>query len=154
MLAVFCDLTGPQNRILDGNFKQLQDRHRYKASVYSNKSISMESFILLSLSPFISLLIFCAFRDGSVLIFRTRDRVTNELIVREESALEKNVSKRSRPIRIFIPKVLARWPWPRQINPHYAVVKKEADAWLTSFQPFSPKAQDAFDRCDFSKCSP
>ena len=111
----------------------------------------MGTFILLLLSSLVGLLIVRAFRGVS--IFARKDKsTTNGPIVGEESALEKNVNKCSRPIKIFIPKVLSRWPWPRQINPHYAVVKKEADAWLASFQPFSPKAQDAFDRCDFSKC--
>jgi hypothetical protein len=82
------------------------------------------------------------------------NRVTNESIVREGSTLEKKDHRYGRPTRIFIPNVLARWPWPRRINPNYAVVKKEADAWLTSFQAFSPKAQDAFDRCNFGRCIP
>ena len=108
----------------------------------------METFIF-SLSPLVGLLILCAFRGVSV-----HKSVTNKSIDREESALEKNISTCRRPTRIFIPNVLAsaRWQWPRRINPNYAVVKKEADAWLSSFQAFSPKAQDAFNRCDFSKC--
>jgi hypothetical protein len=81
--------------------------------------------------------------------------VTNESIAREESALEKNVNRYGgRPTRIFIPNVLARWPWPRRINTNYAVIKKEADAWIMSFQAFSPKAQDAFNRCEFGKSFP
>jgi hypothetical protein len=118
------------------------------------QSISMETFILLSLSPLVGLLILCAIRGVSVLIDRKQKSITNESLVREESALEKNDNRYGGPTRIFIPNVLARWPWPRRINPNYAVVKKEADAWLMSFQAFSPKAQDAFNRCDFSKCFP
>ncbi|KAF8452301.1 hypothetical protein L210DRAFT_3384514, partial [Boletus edulis BED1] len=51
--------------------------------------------------------------------------------------------------KVFIPNTLARWPWPRRINPHYDAVKKESAAWTTSFGAFSPKAQHAFNRCDF-----
>ena len=111
----------------------------------------MGSSILLSLSPLIGLLILCVFRGISVLIARIDKNVINEYIVPEESALDKNVNKCSEPTRIFIPNVVARWPWRRRINPNYAVVREEADAWITSFQAFSPKAQDAFNRCDFSK---
>ena len=112
--------------------------------------ISMETFNHLSLSPLIGLLILCAIRGVSVLIPRIHKTVTNESIAREESAFETNVNKGSRPTRIFLPNVLARWPWSRRMNPNFAVVKKEADAWITNFQAFSPKAQDAFNRCDFS----
>ena len=111
--------------------------------------------ILLSLSPLIGLLILCAFRGVSILIARKHKNNINESLVREELSHEKNVNKCSKHSRIFIPNVLARWPWPdRRINPNYAVVKKEADNWMASFQPFSPKAQDAFNRCDFSKWCP
>ncbi|THH04989.1 hypothetical protein EW146_g10021 [Bondarzewia mesenterica] len=46
--------------------------------------------------------------------------------------------------------VLANWPWPRSLNPLYEEVKAESSAWVASFKPFNAKAQDAFDRCDFS----
>ncbi|OJA09461.1 hypothetical protein AZE42_11144 [Rhizopogon vesiculosus] len=52
--------------------------------------------------------------------------------------------------KIFIPNVLARWPWPRRLNQHYPEVGAESTAWIASFKPFSPKAQDAFDRCEFN----
>jgi hypothetical protein len=52
--------------------------------------------------------------------------------------------------KIFIPDLLARWPFPRRLNQHYPKVSAESCAWLESFQAFSPKAQQAFDRCDFS----
>ena len=80
--------------------------------------------------------------------------LTNESINREESALEENVNNCGGPSRIFLPNVLAGWPWPRRINPNYGVLKKEADAWITSFQAFNPRAQDAFNRCNFSKSFP
>jgi hypothetical protein len=56
--------------------------------------------------------------------------------------------------KIFIPDLLARWPFPRRLNQHYPKVSAESCAWLESFQAFSPKAQQAFDRCDFSKTWP
>lgn len=58
------------------------------------------------------------------------------------------------PPRIFIPDLLARWPSPRRINPHYATVGKDSAAWATTFRVFSPKAQRAFERCDFSNSFP
>ena len=80
--------------------------------------------------------------------------VANGSINQDESAFETNVNKRGRPTRIFIPNVLARWPWPRRINPNYAVLKEEASTWITSFQAFGPKAQDAYNRCDIGKPCP
>lgn len=124
---------------------QSVEPNRYKASVQSNKSISMETYTLLSLSVLKGLLIHFAFCGVSILIARRHKNVAVE-----KSAPKNNVDRCGRPTRIFIPNVLARWPWPRRINPNYAVVKKEAAAWMTSFRAFSPKAQDAFDRCDFS----
>ncbi|KAG1886767.1 terpenoid synthase [Suillus subluteus] len=55
------------------------------------------------------------------------------------------------PKKIFIPDVLARWPFPRRLNQHHSKVSAESSAWLESFKAFSPKAQQAFDRCDFGK---
>ncbi len=54
------------------------------------------------------------------------------------------------PERYYIPSNLDGWKWSRQINPHYAEVKAESAAWVRSFGAFSPKAQEAYDRCDFS----
>ncbi|KAM7192315.1 terpene cyclase [Naviculisporaceae sp. PSN 640] len=51
---------------------------------------------------------------------------------------------------IYIPDTLAHFPWPRSVNPHFEECKAESDAWIRSFRVFSPKAQKAFDRCDFS----
>ncbi|PCH42443.1 hypothetical protein WOLCODRAFT_51150, partial [Wolfiporia cocos MD-104 SS10] len=51
----------------------------------------------------------------------------------------------------YIPDVVANWPWPRTINPHYEEVKAEADAWLKSFQPFTSASQRAFDNCNFEE---
>ncbi|KAI0062675.1 hypothetical protein BV25DRAFT_1915821 [Artomyces pyxidatus] len=51
--------------------------------------------------------------------------------------------------RFYIPNCLENWRWPRALNPHYVEVKAESFAWERSFGAFSPKAQDACDRCDF-----
>ncbi|KAF8188916.1 terpenoid synthase [Mycena galopus ATCC 62051] len=42
------------------------------------------------------------------------------------------------------------WPWARHLSPHFEVCKKESTMWLQKFNAFSPKAQNAFDRCDFN----
>ncbi|KAG1801186.1 terpenoid synthase [Suillus variegatus] len=52
--------------------------------------------------------------------------------------------------KIFIPDLLARWPFPRRLNHHHSKVCAESFSWLASFKAFSPKAQQAFDRCNFS----
>jgi hypothetical protein len=52
----------------------------------------------------------------------------------------------------YIPDTLRNWPWPRSINPNYEVCKAESSAWCESFNAFSPKAQKAFNACDFSQC--
>ncbi|KAJ3748509.1 terpenoid synthase [Lentinula detonsa] len=52
---------------------------------------------------------------------------------------------------IFIlPDTLCRWRWNRKLNPNYEKVKAESKAWLESFHAFPPKAQNAFNRCDFN----
>ncbi|KAI0064579.1 terpenoid synthase [Artomyces pyxidatus] len=51
--------------------------------------------------------------------------------------------------QLRLPEPLAHWPWQRQINPHFAEVKAECDAWVHSFHAFSPKAQQAFDMGNF-----
>jgi len=53
--------------------------------------------------------------------------------------------------KIFIPDILARWPFPRRLNQHYFKVRAEVSAWLGSLKAFSPRAQQAFDRCNFSE---
>ena len=52
--------------------------------------------------------------------------------------------------RYHIPNTLENWKWPRQLHPHYAEVKAASAAWLRSLGAFDPKAQYAYDRCDFS----
>ncbi|KAL4252933.1 Terpene synthase [Abortiporus biennis] len=51
---------------------------------------------------------------------------------------------------IQFPDLLATWPWSRRINPHYDQVKEESKIWLESFNALSPKAQRAFNACDFA----
>ncbi|KAG2151275.1 terpenoid synthase [Suillus bovinus] len=53
------------------------------------------------------------------------------------------------PKKIFIPNILTNWPFPRRLNQHHSKVRAESSAWLASFKAFSPKAQKAFDRCNF-----
>ncbi|KAK4184826.1 terpenoid synthase [Podospora australis] len=48
---------------------------------------------------------------------------------------------------IRLPDILASWPWQRAINPHYEECKAVSDAWLQSFNVFTPKAQAAVNRC-------
>ncbi|KAJ7116265.1 terpenoid synthase [Mycena crocata] len=49
-----------------------------------------------------------------------------------------------------LPNTLVEWPYPRRINPHYDGVKLESNTWLEGFNAFTPKAQKAFNRCDFN----
>lgn len=53
-------------------------------------------------------------------------------------------------IDVYLPRTLDRWPWPRRESPHHASVTQEASSWCESFQAFSPKAQEAFNKCNFS----
>ncbi|KAF9030695.1 terpenoid synthase [Hymenopellis radicata] len=54
------------------------------------------------------------------------------------------------PLVYYLPYTLRNWPWQRVISPHYRAAQKESVAWLESFKPFSPAAQIAFNKCDFS----
>ncbi|KAF4575314.1 terpene cyclase [Pleurotus pulmonarius] len=49
-------------------------------------------------------------------------------------------------IDIYLPKTLDFWPWPRRVNPYYARVKQQASSWCESFQLFSPRAQNTFNK--------
>ncbi|KAL4264339.1 Terpene synthase [Pleurotus pulmonarius] len=51
---------------------------------------------------------------------------------------------------VSLPRTLDSWPWPRRINPHYAMVGRQSLAWCESFKAFHPEAQDAFNKCDFN----
>lgn len=48
-----------------------------------------------------------------------------------------------------LPDTLRDWPWARQLNPYYDDAKEESAKWIVGFNAFSPRAQRAFDRCDF-----
>jgi hypothetical protein len=48
-----------------------------------------------------------------------------------------------------LPTILGNWPWPLKLNPHYEECKEELAARWKSFCAFSPKAQDAFNKCHF-----
>ena len=74
----------------------------------------------------------------------------NLFMAEKESTTNKD-SNEHRPAKIFIPDLLARWPWPRRINPHFPAVAEESGAWTASLGAFSPKAQHAFDRAKFGK---
>ncbi|KAF7341630.1 Terpene cyclase [Mycena sanguinolenta] len=51
----------------------------------------------------------------------------------------------------ILPNTMADWPWLRRINPHFETVKAESEAWFRNFNAFSPKAQKAFEKCDFCR---
>ncbi|KAJ7908006.1 terpenoid synthase [Mycena leptocephala] len=53
------------------------------------------------------------------------------------------------PTTITLPDTLSSWPWPRRVNPHHEEVSLGSAQWVQSFGLFSPKAQVAFDRCNF-----
>nr|BBH51503.1 putative sesquiterpene synthase [Clitopilus sp.] len=48
-----------------------------------------------------------------------------------------------------IPDTLRNWPWKRVLNPHQKVCEEEAADWMRSCGAFTPKSQNAFDRCSF-----
>ena len=52
---------------------------------------------------------------------------------------------------IHLPDTLANWKWTRIINPHYEECKRESSEWAAGFKAFNPKAQAAFNRCDYSQ---
>ncbi|KAF8209071.1 terpenoid synthase [Mycena galopus ATCC 62051] len=52
--------------------------------------------------------------------------------------------------QIHFPNTLGSWPWLRHLNPHFEACKAESEAWLETFNAFSPKAQKAFNLCDFN----
>ncbi|KAI0293868.1 isoprenoid synthase domain-containing protein [Multifurca ochricompacta] len=53
--------------------------------------------------------------------------------------------------KYYLPDTLKNWKWPRQISPDHVEVRAASAEWLRSLKAFSPRAQDAFDRCEFSK---
>ncbi|KAJ7110784.1 isoprenoid synthase domain-containing protein [Mycena crocata] len=57
----------------------------------------------------------------------------------------------SKSTMLYLPETMAKWPWPRAINPHYKEVSAESNAWFYAFKPFNAKSQYAFDKCDFGR---
>ena len=54
------------------------------------------------------------------------------------------------PVRmLYLPETMAKWPWPRAINPHYEEVSAKSNAWFHGFKAFTARSQHAFDKCDF-----
>jgi hypothetical protein len=53
------------------------------------------------------------------------------------------------PKVLYLPETMARWPWPRAINPYYEEVSAESNAWFHGFKAFTKQSQIAFDKCDF-----
>ena len=51
--------------------------------------------------------------------------------------------------RYYMPDTLESWKWSRRLNRHYLEVNSASAEWLRSFEAFSPRAQHAFDRCEF-----
>ncbi|KAI0267826.1 terpenoid synthase [Gloeopeniophorella convolvens] len=55
--------------------------------------------------------------------------------------------------QFHLPNPLAKWPWVRTLNPHYAEVKPESDAWTHGFGALDAKSQRSFDLCNFALLS-
>jgi hypothetical protein len=90
-------------------------------------------------------------RPVPALVDDGRDRVADNSLT-TMSVTDKVSSRDDRSLKkYFIPNTLATWPWPRCLNQYYPEVGAESSAWITSFQAFSPKAQEAFNRCNFGK---
>ncbi|KAJ7650985.1 terpenoid synthase [Roridomyces roridus] len=51
---------------------------------------------------------------------------------------------------LLIPDILRSWPWPRHINPNYAICKKGSSTWCEAFNAFDAKGQKAFNLSDFN----
>lgn len=54
----------------------------------------------------------------------------------------------STPETFVLPDLLAGWPFDCEWNPCQDIVA-ESTAWTESYNPFTPKAQKAFNRCQF-----
>jgi hypothetical protein len=53
--------------------------------------------------------------------------------------------------KILLPDFEANWMWPRRVNPHTPDIKQECLEWVATFGAFTPEAQKAFDKCNFSE---
>lgn len=79
--------------------------------------------------------------------------VLNALATTQDSTatLPVTATPAARPPFYILPDTLRNWPYERIISPHYRAAQAESVAWLESFKPFSPAAQKAFNKCDFSE---
>ncbi len=51
---------------------------------------------------------------------------------------------------ISLPNLEANWKWSRRVNRHTGEIKDECLEWAAGFGAFTPEAQKAFDKCNFS----
>lgn len=51
--------------------------------------------------------------------------------------------------QIRLPDLLAEWPFEPTFNPYHETICKDSSKWVESYHAFDPKAQAAFNRCDF-----
>ncbi|KAI0291492.1 terpenoid synthase [Multifurca ochricompacta] len=56
----------------------------------------------------------------------------------------------ARPLREVVRMYEWRVKWPRRLNPHYHEVSATSTVWMSSFGAFTPRAQEAYDRCKIS----
>ncbi|KAF4568086.1 terpene cyclase [Pleurotus pulmonarius] len=59
-----------------------------------------------------------------------------------------STTKHPLPSHFILPDLLDQWPFETEPNPHQEIVDDSA-RWVESYKAFSPKAQDAFNRCNF-----
>ncbi len=59
-----------------------------------------------------------------------------------------STTKHPLPSHFILPDLLDQWPFETEPNPHQELVEDSA-RWVESYKAFSPKAQDAFNRCNF-----
>jgi hypothetical protein len=55
------------------------------------------------------------------------------------------------PVQVSLPDLEANWNWPRRLNPHIHEISQECSDWAVGFKAFTPQAQKAFDKCNFSE---
>ncbi|KAI0125634.1 terpenoid synthase [Xylariales sp. AK1849] len=53
-------------------------------------------------------------------------------------------------VTVYLPDLEAGWLWSRRLNIHTADIKQECLDWAASFEAFTPRAQKAFDKCNFN----
>jgi len=81
-----------------------------------------------------------------------RDSIACSSLTTEQRVNAIAGSGNDKPLKkYFIPNTLETWAWPRRLNQYYPEVNAESSAWITNFRAFSPKGQEAFDRCHLGK---